>query len=104
MLASGPPSTLVSINIPSGLPGVVRVLQASDVPGSNLLFGSMVGAGEPLFVPVGGQTAYDGEPVALVIATAQHLAESVAIFILFFKKKNVIGVLMMCCRRLRASQ
>lgn len=77
-LAAGPPGTLASITVPEGLVGVVRVIQAPDIPGDNLALSPMVGHGEPLLVPVGGEVAHDGQPIAIVLADTQKHADAAA--------------------------
>ncbi len=55
-----------------GIPGVVRVLTASDVPGENGLGDYSID--EPLFAPVGGTVRMLGDPVALVLGVTREAA------------------------------
>ena len=52
---------------------VVRVIVAADIPGKNLLFGSMVGSGEPLLLNVGDHVEMAGQILCIVLARTQVL-------------------------------
>lgn len=55
------------------LPGVVDILTSDDIPGTNDVSG---GANdEPLFVPIGGIVRCTGQPIAVIVATSQEIAE-----------------------------
>jgi len=54
------------------MPGVRKVITARDLPGSNL-YGYEV-AHRPVLVPIGGETRYVGDAVAMVVAETQELA------------------------------
>lgn len=55
------------------LMGVVDILTSADIPGKNDVSG---GANdEPLFVPIGGIVRCIGQPIGVIIATSQEIAE-----------------------------
>jgi len=72
--ATVPLGTLTGIDASAAkaLPGVVDVVTAPDIPGSNDI-GAFPGD-EPLLVAVGSQVTYRGQPVALVVATSTGAA------------------------------
>ncbi|HEY3345885.1 MAG TPA: xanthine dehydrogenase family protein molybdopterin-binding subunit [Anaerolineaceae bacterium] len=57
-----------------GLPGVVRILTAADVPGLNGLDG--YSRDEPLLTPVGDTLRQKGAPIALIIAETKAAANA----------------------------
>ncbi len=63
----------------AGVPGVVAVLTAADVPGE--LRVGLIERDWPVFVPVGGRTSYLGDVIAMVVAedpdTARRAAQMV---------------------------
>lgn len=67
--------TLSSINVAEAqtLPGVVAVLTAADIPGSNA-----VTADSFLFTPVGSEVTCIGAPIGLVVATSEKAANDAA--------------------------
>jgi aldehyde oxidoreductase len=60
----------------AGLPGVVRVLTAADVPGT--LRVGLLERDWPVFVPEGGRTSYLGDVLAMVVAGTQSEARAAA--------------------------
>lgn len=60
----------------SRVPGVVRVLTASDVPGELRI--GLIHRDWPVFVPVGGRTSYTGDVLALVVAADRATARRAA--------------------------
>ena len=56
----------------AALPGVVRIITASDIPGQNGLTG--YSQDEPILVPVGEAARQKGAPVALLVAESEELA------------------------------
>jgi aldehyde oxidoreductase len=65
----------------AAVPGVARVLTAADVPGELRI--GLIHRDWPVFIPVGGRTAYTGDLLALVVAgdraTARRAAELVEV-------------------------
>lgn len=59
----------IDVNSLSSLAGVVTVLTAADIPGENT-----VGKDMYLFVPIGAEVKYVGEPLAVVIAETEAIA------------------------------
>ena len=59
-----------------GIPGVVRVLTAADVPGELRI--GLIHRDWPVFVPAGGRTSYTGDLLALVVATDRATARRAA--------------------------
>ncbi len=58
----------------AALPGVVRILTATDIPGENGL--GDYSQNEPILTPVGDTAKMIGAPLALVIATSPELARA----------------------------
>lgn len=58
----------------AGLPGVVQLITAADIPGENGLFD--YSQNEPVLTPVGGTVKMVGAPVALVVATTPERAQA----------------------------
>jgi CO/xanthine dehydrogenase Mo-binding subunit len=61
------------------LPGVVRIITATDIPGINELVGYSVG--EPILTPPGETVKQKGAPVALVVAHSLAQAQQAASYI-----------------------
>jgi xanthine dehydrogenase molybdenum-binding subunit len=62
-----------------GVPGVVRVITAADVPGE--LRVGLIHKDWPVFIPEGGRTSYTGDVIAMVVAEDQATARRAAEFI-----------------------
>jgi CO/xanthine dehydrogenase Mo-binding subunit len=56
----------LDVTAAAGLPGVVRIITAADIPGENSLRG--YSQDEPILTPVGGSLRQIGAPIALVAA------------------------------------
>lgn len=63
----------IDVSSALSIPGVVSVLTAADIPGSNSLAN-----GNPLFVALGGSIDYVGAPLAVVVATSEAVANQAA--------------------------
>jgi len=74
--------TELQVSAAKAMPGVVAVLTAADVPGTNdcaFYFGSPdVAAPDTVFVPLGGRVRFHSQPLALVVATSTKKAQMAA--------------------------
>ena len=59
-----------------GVPGVVRVFTAADVPGA--LKTGLIHKDWPLMIPVGGRTSFLGDVLAVVVAEDREVARRAA--------------------------
>ena len=80
-LANTPRAKVLSIDIAAAaaLPGVERVLLATDVPGSR--FHGLLHPDWPLYVAIGEEVHYAGDAIAAVIATSEAIAREAAALI-----------------------
>ncbi len=69
------------------LPGVVTILTAKDVPGQNIVGSSLLPIDqEPLFAE--GQVVYHGQPVGMILATSQDMAQRAARMVKVIMREN----------------
>jgi CO/xanthine dehydrogenase Mo-binding subunit len=66
----------LDVTAAAGLPGVVRIITAADIPGENSLRG--YSQDEPILTPVGGSLRQIGAPIALVAAHTLEEARKAA--------------------------
>lgn len=74
--------TELQVSAAKAMPGVVAVLTAADIPGTNdcaFYFGSPdAAAPDTVFVPLGGRVRFHSQPLALVVATSTGNAQMAA--------------------------
>jgi selenium-dependent xanthine dehydrogenase len=66
----------IDVTAAAAMPGVVRVLTATDVPGA--LRVGLIHKDWPIFIPEGGRTSYLGDVLAMVVAEDRETARAAA--------------------------
>lgn len=56
--------------------GVIGFVGAADIPGQNNT--DPIGGNEPVFLPVGAEINYHGQPIGLIVADSVRAAEAAA--------------------------